>query len=412
MSSITVGKYVMWKNEHKEGSKVYKKGTISKIVDIDTLADVAYFNAMDSVSTLAIAIKGLLHDSNIEALEASEDLLNPEPVEKKDDAGLPPWHVAAMAAGMISSSTRKTMPPPSRPTSWTTSTHHAEKAPDYYSFRDTDAEDKSTANISYRYEENSCITFKLKGEEYDYTVEDDYLDYDDGDNDMIFHALGITSNSSQLAFCKRAYGYAPIDNDYDEFPSYKMDDYQAAERLIDAIKAECRKQNADWEEKRRQVIWSSPRHVGRTAAMASGRDPYTREVEEKFEYTPVYKLGTYVEFDTGRVSYSYKVQSHYMTCSSGWDAIYKELGVNPESFIREATGKNAVYHRGPYGIVGHDMVSSDKLINALLKACADRRGTARYVDATSGDHVSPLADPIPSYEDVLEKLKVDQLEVN
>lgn len=433
MSSITVGKYVMWTQQHTSDGKTYKKGSISKIIDIDRADDMAYFTPMEGAKLLDIFFNGSLYDTNIEALEASEDLLNPKPVEKSDDASIPSWHVAAIEAGMISKDSQygTTMPPP-RPSSWVTSA--TASAPDYSSHVD---EEVSTATTSARYPEESCVYFKLKGEDYEYTVKDCYLAYEDGDDETILYDLGYTSNSSQASFCKSAYGYEPVINDEYEFPEYKYDDYQAAERVIDAIKIKCRAQNAVWEREKieaeckeaaeelaqaeamhrairdsdpKRVVWSSPRSVGKRHYL-SGVDPY-KKVEEKFEYTPVYKLGTYVEFDTGRVSYSYKVQSHYMTCSSGWDAIYKELGVNPESFIKEATGKNAVYHNGPYGIVGHDMVSSDKLINALLKACADNKGTVKFVDTKSDDHVSPLANPVPSYEDVLETLKVDQLEVN
>ncbi len=144
-----------------------------------------------------------------------------------------------------------------------------------------------------------------------------------------------------------------------------------------------------------------------------------KEVNEKTStFIPVYAIGTYVEFDTGKVSYTYRVGHYYMSCSSGWDAIYKELSVNPESFIRKATGKDAkkyytIYSTNNFNSTGgYNMQSSDKLINALLKACADRRGTARFIDSRSGNHVSPLTDPVPSFNDVLNKLKVDQLEVS
>ena len=405
MNNITVGKYVMWRKQHTSDGKTYKNGSISKIIDIDHVAGVAYFTPTEGANLFDITVKGRLYDSNIEALEASEDLLNPKPVEKSDNESIPSWYEAALKADMISEGSQG----PPRPSSWATSA--TASAPDYSSHVD---EEVSTTTTSARYPEESCVYFTLKGEDYEYTVKDCYLAYEDGDDETILYELGYTSNSSQASFCRHAYGYEPIANAVYEFPEYKYDDYQAAERVINVIKAECRAQNAVWEEKMsEEEINEAFKELAQEEAMHKAiRNSVHKRVEEKFEYTPVYKLGTYVEFDTGRVSYSYKVQSHNMTCSNGWDAIYKELGVNPESFIREATGKNAVYHNGPYGIVGHDMVSSDKLINALLKACADSRGTVKFVDARSGDHVSPLANPVPSYEDVLETLKVDQLEVN
>lgn len=412
--SVSVGKYLLWIKDYTATypggeSKLYKRGTISHIVDIDKGQECAYFNTFDHAFIPAITGIVESYDSNIEALEASEDLMNPKipPI-----ATVPSWYAAAMAAQLVSSDTTAI------------GTHEA-----------------PTSKTS-RYSENSSVCFTLRGEEYNYTTEDLYLDYDDGDNDTILHAIGLTSMPAQWNFCRKAYGYDPIEHYEDDFPCYEYDDYAAAERVVDAIKAECSRLNATWERERKIVrqreserekeeqaeryqkamkkLRDSMAEESASTLISSGGSPIwtsrlhaASAVAKKFEYTPVYAIGTEVEFDTGRVSFIYKVQSHYMTCRDGWDAIYQELGVNPKRFIEEATGKLAVNHDSNiYGIQGYDMKSSDKLINTLLKRCADLRGTVRYVDARYGNHISSNTTSSTTSLDVsLDGLEVKKLEV-
>lgn len=389
-----IGQYVLWENELKLLGHRFPQGTINKIVDIDYDAKRVYFNHIDSATPFEISLKGELFDTQIEASEAAEELLHPSSKKADTSPASKSW-MEAIGSGLVS---REGIPD-------TTGPVVPDIRPSY------------TTKESFWYGEDSCVTFYVDGESYSYTVKDDFLSYDDGDDDTILYVLGFHTSSSQGAFCQGHYGYKPVLNSTDEFPTYRVDDYKAAEDVIRAIKSLCK--DKDRERKATNALNKSRVRLKadlRGAIMGSGFTTSSHldksRIEEKFAYTPVYGIHTKVEFDTGKVSYIYTVQSHYMTCMSGWDAIYKELGVNPASFIREATGKDAIYHSGPYGISSHDMVSSDKLINALLRECATLRGTVRFVDARSGDHVSPLADPVPSFEDVLESLEVQTLEIN
>ncbi len=90
-----------------------------------------------------------------------------------------------------------------------------------------------------KYEYKDTVIFKIGAEEIKYVVNKSFLhSYNDIlENDYIFKRLNITNKEK---FCKAAYGYVPIDS---IFPECKRDDYDALNRVIEALQKECDEYN-------------------------------------------------------------------------------------------------------------------------------------------------------------------------
>jgi hypothetical protein len=219
------------------------------------------------------------------------------------------------------------------------------------------------------YTEGDPVLFIVGDVTLKYTVKSSFLSVDSyHNNGQIFNLLGL----DKFAFAEKIYGYGSDDGD--EFPAYKYGDFSAASRIIFALKEKCLLKTKELNLE--SVIKSEKEYV-------AGLYPYT-PVESKFEYTPKYPLGSNVRFDTGTTSFTYKINTHYMTCTDGWDAIYKALGVDPKSFIQKATGKPARLHGvlQAYGTLLEDWKSIDSLVDALKAECIKQQISV-YTKTTS-----------------------------
>ena len=83
-------------------------------------------------------------------------------------------------------------------------------------------------------QEHDELVFELDGEKYTYTVQDNYLDFNEGwgDNDTILVKLGLDSED----FVTKCYGYEPFGGDW---PCYRSNDYEAATRVALAVFGLC-----------------------------------------------------------------------------------------------------------------------------------------------------------------------------
>lgn len=335
-----IGQYIVWEKESKSGHHgggiiCYSKGSINKVLDYDARENRLYFGPTSSMDVGFSNGRYKAFDSETAALSYQKSLIQKPEIQSGD-----------------------------RPTS----------SSKYQSWNLSDPPVSSSPTYD-KYREGSPVTFTLSGEEYGYSVTSTGLRSDDSDDDIILYNLDIVSQTAQLHFCSVAYGYTPTSNLIDGFPAFRSGDFQAAERVIDAIKLKCREVEKETlleevAQAEKELLISKLKH---TQAQHTSR----------FNYTPTYEIRSTVTFLINQKELVYDVNTHYMTCRYGWDAIYKELGVNPQSFIAEATGKPAVYHHGggAYGIIASDMVSSDKLINALFKACEAHRSKNSYTMA-------------------------------
>lgn len=381
----TIGQFVVWKRDYtaeytKGESHKFEKNSIHRIVDID--GALIWFNHILFVHVLNLNVNTNLFDS---FTEASEFVRSQEHAKASSI-----WSAGAPA---MSGTLRSYI-------SGTDYTPKPELEPSMYGFNSIPKE-PTTATFSPLFKMGDDVTFTRDGEYFKFIIGQTALvatGFDDDDDD-IFHNIDLTTSKSIETFASVAYGYSTTHED-GEFPNYKKDDMQAAERIISAIKARCSRLDREEEEEREL----EKKEAERKLAAA------------KFEYVPNFPKYTKVIFDTGRVSLEYTVNSHFMTCVNGWDAIYKELGVNPASFIEKATGKPAMFHPGgqAYGIMGGDYKSSDKIIDALKQLCWEtklKRNAEKFASGSSL-HQNSTPSKSPNLRVSLNGLEVKELSIH
>lgn len=186
-----------------------------------------------------------------------------------------------------------------------------------------------------QYEYNDIITFKIGTEEITYKVTNSYLSACAHDNDYIFDKLNITDKEE---FCKAAYGYKP--ENLCIFPECKYNDYDALNRVIEALQKEC--------------------------------DEYSKE------HFILYTNGDIIIFKLNGKILTYIVEKDHFRNSVGPNSqIFKELGMNIEEakkFCSEIYGYTPTgcscgsnfpeYHYKDY-------VAANKIIKALQKKCEE-----------------------------------------
>lgn len=88
------------------------------------------------------------------------------------------------------------------------------------------------------YKHGDTVRFVINDETLTYKVQSNHLSHVDGNNSKIFTLLDI---ADRREFCTKAYGY----NDHDGgFPEYKSEDYDAANRVINALFDLCEAKNS------------------------------------------------------------------------------------------------------------------------------------------------------------------------
>ena len=184
------------------------------------------------------------------------------------------------------------------------------------------------------------VTFHVGGKEYKYQVLSDRLHFISG-NTSIWNALSIMG-ADIIEFCEKAFGYPPHHVTY-----YNMGDYDAASRLIHAIREECESANL-----RDEILKDN-------TAVASCKG-----------VTTDYKYGDYVSF------YVHGKQCTYQVCETGFKwisgaSVLDELhlrGKELKAFCEKARGYpvahlSASYKQGDYA-------AASRLIKAIEEACA------------------------------------------
>lgn len=91
------------------------------------------------------------------------------------------------------------------------------------------------------------IEFTVKGNKYPYIIRDTYLESTTTDNASVLNAIFNYDRGAYNSFCQRVYGYVPPSGTSgSSFPEWKCGDWDACERIIDALKAKASEVSLGW----------------------------------------------------------------------------------------------------------------------------------------------------------------------